>query len=79
MSKTVRTTLGEDEWTTVRARGDGPDDGHPRYEAKYVAEVDRASLEDDLVLVKETDPVLGGERRYQIPREVFEAVVDRLP
>ena len=80
MQKSLRTLLDDDEWTTVRDFSEH-ETGYdlPKYEAMFVEDVDQQFLEDELVLVKRTSAIDGGERLYHFPREVFEGVVDRLP
>lgn len=79
MQKSIQSSLNSEKWVTIR---DFVDDetGYtlPKYEAKYVADVDKQFLEDDLVLVKRTEAITGGEHLYHFPRSVFEGVVDRL-
>jgi hypothetical protein len=73
-------TLDDREWMTIRDFESG-DTGcpFPKFEAKYVEQVDQQYVEDDLVLIKETNAATGGERLHHIPRDVFERVIDRLP
>lgn len=78
MSTDVDTSLSNDDWTTIRDFRES-ESGYtlPKYEAKFVDDVSKKHLEDELVLVKETNP-LGGERMYHIPREVLSGLQDRL-
>jgi hypothetical protein len=78
--KQTQSRLSSDDWVTVRefARA-GTDEIDHEYQAKYVAEVGKKHVEDEIVLVKEVSSVGEGERIYHLPKEVFEEVVDRLP
>lgn len=71
--------LTDDEWVTIREFSDCADGGPlPRYEAKCVGDVDKAYLDDELVLLKEIRPG-GYERTYHVPTEVVSDIAERLP
>jgi hypothetical protein len=79
MQKLGRTSLDGEEWNTIRdfsEKGDGTP--LPKYEAKFVRDVEKEFIDDDLVLVKETKP-FGSERTYHVPREVVADIARLLP
>jgi len=80
MQKRNRTSLDSDEWVTIRDFSDG-EDGYPlpRYEVKYLDDVEKDHLEGELVLLKETRSTGGNGRIYQFPPEVLRNVVECLP
>jgi hypothetical protein len=71
--------LRSDDWTVVRDFEEG-EAGHrfPRYEAKYVEDVEQTFVENDVVLLKETFPS-EKERIYHLPKSAFQGAADRLP
>lgn len=79
MTSTTQTSIDSEEWFMIRDFVDR--DGEfvlPRYEVKYVADVGKEMLDDELVLLKETSS-LGGERIYHVPRNVIESIAIHLP
>lgn len=80
MSKSEPHLLQEDEWTLVR---DFTEDTHgythPKYEAKFVTDIPKHGLEDELVIIKETTAIGDCERLYQFPKTVIEDITGRLP
>lgn len=79
MQESVQAQRTSDEWITVRDFTDnGTGYSLPKYEVRYVPDVDKEYISDELVLVKKTDSTSGRERIYQFPKEVFEGVADRL-
>ena len=79
MSKAARTSIDSDEWSTIRDHEESGD-GYvlPKYEAKFVEDLSKEALDDEIVLVRETSSS-GGERLYHVPRAVIEDVSGRLP
>ncbi|MCU4751170.1 hypothetical protein OB919_04105 [Halobacteria archaeon AArc-curdl1] len=78
MQKTTSTKLTSDEWTTVRDSTVGEHGQQfPRYEAKFVSNIDAEYVENELVLVRETNVITGSERIYQLPKGVFEGVIEQ--
>ncbi|MFC6725043.1 hypothetical protein ACFQE1_11805 [Halobium palmae] len=79
-SSAESSTLRDDEWTVVREFVEG-EEGYTqsRYEAKFVEDVSKRFVEDDVVLVKETSGIDGRDRMYHFPEDVFRRVVDGLP
>jgi hypothetical protein len=80
MAKVEQKQINSEDWTTIRDFTEG-DDGLAlsRYEAKYVANVGKDYVENDLVIIKETDERSGCEQMYHLPREAIETVADQLP
>ena len=80
MSESDRPCLNSETWTVVRDFADG-DAGHrfPKYEAKYVADVEQSFVENELVLLRETFPSSDKERLYHLPKEAFERAAAHLP
>ncbi|MEF8814952.1 MAG: hypothetical protein V5A55_14235 [Halovenus sp.] len=80
MPKVEQKQLNSEDWITVRDF-DEDDEGLAlsRYEAKYVANVGKDYVENDLVVIKETDKRSGCEQMYHLPREAIQTVADRLP
>lgn len=80
MQKEAQMQLNSDEWVTIRDFTEGESDYTlPKYEAKFVTDVDKDYVENEVVLVKLTSSIDGSERLYNLPREVFEGVADNLP
>ncbi|MFP8890378.1 hypothetical protein ACLI4U_11460 [Natrialbaceae archaeon A-CW2] len=78
MQQTTTNRLTSDEWTTVRDFTVGEHGQQfPRYEAKFVSNVDAEYVENELVLVRETDVITGSEQIYQLPKGVFEGVIEQ--
>lgn len=79
MTSAVQTSINDEDWFLIR---DFVDDGEkftlPKYEAKYVADVGKGTLDDDLVLVRETSS-FGNERIHHVPRDVIESIAIHLP
>lgn len=77
MQKEKHSSQKSDDWITVR---DFTTDKHgsplPKYEVKYVEDVDKAYVEDELVLLRETSSIGGESRISHLPREVFEEVTE---
>jgi hypothetical protein len=79
MQKAPKKKLGSGEWVTIRDFTDD-DDGYtfPKYEAKFVGDVDRQYVEDEIVLLKKTSPMSEAEHMYHLPLDVFEGIAGRL-
>lgn len=72
--------LDDEAWTTVRPFADESETyAQPKYEAKLVDASERDYLADEVVLLRKTCSVSGGEQVSQFPREVFETVAAHLP
>jgi hypothetical protein len=79
MQKTSDKESESGEWITIRGFTDDSDDcPFPKYEAKFVDDVDRQYVENEIVLLKKTSPVNGAEHMYHLPLEVFERIASRL-
>lgn len=79
MENISKSQLTDDEWVTIREFIERTDGGPlPRYEAKCVEDVNKAYLDDELVLLKEIRPG-GYERTYHVPIEVVSDIAERLP
>lgn len=75
MQKERQRTLNSEDWTTVREFSTNESgDPLPKYEAKLVKGVGKRYLEDEIVLLRETDGRWESERTYQLPKQVFENV-----
>lgn len=78
MQKATRTTISSEEWAAIRDfETDDPSVPTDKYEAKYLEDVEKPYVEDDLILLKKTSS-LGGERIYHLPRDVVEELAGRL-
>ena len=75
MQKERQKGISSEDWTTVRefSRNESGDP-LPKYEAKLVEDVDKRFLEDEIVLIRETNDRWESERTYQLPKQVFENV-----
>lgn len=79
MQRSAQTLLNSDEWTTIRDfENEKSANSVSKYEAKFIANVEKQYIENEIVLVKETHS-MGGEQLYHIPKTVFEGIVDQLP
>lgn len=79
MSTKLQTGLTDDKWITVRDFHDGGNGFTlPKYEAKYVTDVDRAYIENEIVLLRVTHSLSDDQRVYHLPKAVFEEVGARL-
>jgi hypothetical protein len=79
MSRADRKSINDEEWMTIRDFDtDAEGNTLPRYEAKFVEEMDKSYIENEIVLVKETSS-FGSERMYHVPRAVVEDVSDLIP
>lgn len=79
MAKASQTSVNSDEWMTVRDFTED-ESGYtlPKYEAKFVEDVRKEYVEDEIVLVKETSS-FGSERTYYVPKEAIEVISRLLP
>lgn len=55
----------DDDFT--RSEGDRT---FPRYKAKFASSIDTGYVENELVLVRETDAITGSKQIYQLPKSV---------
>ncbi|WP_323171271.1 hypothetical protein [Natrialba sp. PRR66] len=79
MQRSAQKSLNSDEWTTISDFGNEESaNSVSKYEAKFIANVEKQYIENEIVLVKETRS-MGGEQLYHIPKTVFEGIVDQLP
>lgn len=51
---------------------------YPKYEMKVLSDVEREHVEDDITMIKETDPRSGHEKMYQLPTDVVEAMTKQV-
>jgi hypothetical protein len=68
-----------EEW--VELRGFTSDESgfeYPKYETKILSDIDKEHVENDIVLIKETDPRSGHEKMYQLPTEVVEGIAKQI-
>lgn len=79
MKEVSQSLLNSDEWCEVRGFSEREDGSPlPKYEAKFVQDVGEEFIDDELVIVKETQQ-FRSERMYYVPREVVVDIARRLP
>lgn len=78
MGKAAQSSISSDKWETIRDFSE-KEDGYtwPKYEAKFIEDVGKQYIEDEIVLLKETNS-FGGEQMYYIPREALECLLPLL-
>lgn len=77
MPKEVQNPRDRGKWVTVRDEIKS-DSGYsfPKYEALLIRDQETKHVQGDIVLVKETNPITGHVRKYQIPKKAFERVAN---
>ena len=79
MAVSNQTTATSDDWVEIRDfTKDDSGFEHSKYEVKVLENVEKEYIEDDIVILKETDPRSGHEKLYQFPTEAIERIVDQL-
>jgi hypothetical protein len=68
-----------EDWVEVRGvTSDESGFEFPKYETKVLSNIEKQHIEDDIVMLKQTDPRSGHEKIYHLPTEVVEGMAKQV-